>query len=98
MHIDGDHSYEGVKKDFELYSQIMSENGIITIHDTDQLYHDTFVVTENSKKDFATFDGPAKFVKELENNSNWNLVNLKNFRIFNGKVPTSTGLTILTRK
>ena len=37
-------------------------------------------------------------VKELENNSDWNLVNLKNFRIFNGKVPTSTGLTILTRK
>jgi hypothetical protein len=98
LHIDGDHSYDGVKKDFELYSQIMSENGIITIHDTDQKYHDTFVVTENSKKDFATFDGPAKFVKELENNNEWNLVNLKNFRIFNGKLPTSTGLTILTRK
>ena len=98
LHIDGDHSYEGVKKDFELYSQLISENGIITIHDTDQKYHDTFVVTENSKKDFATFDGPAKFVKELENNTEWNLVNLKNFRIFNGKLPTSTGLTILTRK
>ncbi len=98
LHIDGDHSYEGVKKDFELYSQLMSENAIITIHDTDQKYHDTFVVTENSKKDFATFDGPAKFVKELENNTEWNLVNLKNFRIFNGKLPTSTGLTILTRK
>jgi hypothetical protein len=98
LHIDGDHSYEGVKKDFELYSQIVSENGIITIHDTDQLYHDTFVVTENSKKDFATFDGPAKFVKELENNTEWNLVNLKNFRIFSSKLPTSTGLTILTRK
>ncbi len=98
LHIDGDHSYEGVKKDFELYSQLMSENAIITIHDTDQKYHDTFVVTENSKKDFATFDGPAKFVKELENNTEWNLVNLKNFRIFNSKLPTSTGLTILTRK
>ncbi len=98
LHIDGDHSYEGVKKDFELYSQIMSENGIITIHDTDQLYHDTFVVTENAKKDFASFDGPAKFVKELEKNIHWNLVNLKNFRIFGGKLPTSTGITILTRK
>ena len=52
LHIDGEHSYEGVKKDFELYSSIMSENGIITIHDTDELYHSTFVVTENSKKDF----------------------------------------------
>ena len=99
LHIDGDHSYDGVKKDFELYSQIMSENGIITIHDTDQKYHDTFIVTEDAKKDFAPFDGPAKFVKELEKNTEWNLVNLKNFRMFDSlKQPTSTGLTILTRK
>ena len=99
MHIDGDHSYEGVKKDFELYSTIMSANGIITIHDTDQKYHDTFIVTENAKQDFATFDGPAKFIKDLEKNTEWNLVNLKNFRMFDSlKQPTSTGLTILTRK
>lgn len=97
LHIDGDHSYEGVKKDFELYSQIISENGIITIHDTDQKYHDTFLVPDNQKNDFDTFDGPAKFVKELENNTEWNLVNLKNFCMFGQKV-TSTGLTVLTRK
>lgn len=97
LHIDGDHSYEGVKKDFELYSTIMSENGIITIHDTDQNYHNTLIITENSKKDFVTFDGPAKFIKDLENNSEWNLVNLKNFRMFDKKV-ASTGLAILTRK
>ena len=98
LHIDGDHSYDGVKKDFELYSQIMSENGIITIHDTDQTYHNTFLVTENAKKDFATFDGPAKFIKELQKNTEWNLVNLKNFRMFDSLKPTSTGLTVLTRK
>lgn len=97
LHIDGDHSYEGIKKDFELYSQIMSENGIITIHDTDQKYHDTFLVPDNQKKDFDTFDGPAKFIKELENNTVWNLVNLKNFSMFSEK-PTSTGLAIVTRK
>ena len=97
LHIDGDHSYEGVKKDFDLYSTIMSENGIITIHDTDQTYHNTFIVTEDAKKDFQPFDGPAKFVKELENNTEWNLVNLKNFRIFDKNV-SSTGLTILTKK
>ena len=97
LHIDGDHSYEGVKKDFELYSTIMSENGIITIHDIDQSYHDTFVVTENAKEDFVPFDGPSKFIKELEHNEKWNLVNLKNFRMFDKKV-TSTGLTLLTVK
>jgi len=97
LHIDGEHSYEGVKKDFELYSQILSENGIITIHDTDQNYHNTFLVPDNQKKDFDSFDGPAKFIKELENNIDWNLVNLKNFRIF-GTKPTSTGLAIVTKK
>ena len=97
LHIDGDHSYEGVKKDFELYSSIMSENGIITIHDIDQTYHDTFVVTEDAKENFVPFDGPAKFIKELEHNEKWNLVNLKNFRMFDKKV-TSTGLTLLTIK
>ena len=97
LHIDGDHSYEGVKKDFELYSSIISENGIITIHDTDQNYHDTFVVTENSKENFVPFDGPCKFIKELEEDKKWNLVNLKNFRMFDKKV-TSTGLALLTRK
>jgi hypothetical protein len=97
LHIDGDHSYEGVKKDFDLYSTIMSENGIITIHDTDQSYHDSFLVTENAKKDFVPFDGPAKFIKDLEVNSEWNLVKLNNFRMFDKKV-TTTGLTLLTRK
>ena len=97
LHIDGDHSYEGVKKDFELYSTIMSENAIITIHDTDQNYHDTFIVTEDAKKDFVPFDGPAKFIKELEKNSDWNLVNLKNFSMFDVNC-SSTGLTLLTRK
>ena len=97
LHIDGDHSYEGAKKDFELYSTIMSENGMITIHDTDQNYHNTFVVTENSKEDFVPFDGPCKFIKELEDDKKWNLVNLKNFRMFDKKV-TSTGLALLTRK
>ena len=75
----------------------MSENGIITIHDTDQKYHDTFLVTENAKEDFVPFDGPAKFIKELEKNNEWNLVNLKNFCMF-GTKPTTTGLTILTKK
>ena len=97
LHIDGDHSYEGVKKDFELYSQIMSENGIITIHDTDQIYHNTFLVPDNQKQDFDAFDGPARFLKDLEKNTEWNFVNLKNFRMFDTK-PTTTGLTLLTRK
>jgi predicted O-methyltransferase YrrM len=33
LFIDGDHTYEGVKKDFEMYSPLVAENGIIAFHD-----------------------------------------------------------------
>lgn len=31
--IDGDHSYEGVRKDFELYYDLVAEDGVIAFHD-----------------------------------------------------------------
>lgn len=31
--IDGDHTYEGVKKDFEMYSPLVTKGGIIILHD-----------------------------------------------------------------
>jgi predicted O-methyltransferase YrrM len=33
LFIDGDHSYEGVRADFELYSGLVREGGIIALHD-----------------------------------------------------------------
>jgi predicted O-methyltransferase YrrM len=33
--IDGDHSYDGVKKDFELYQELLSPRGYIVFHDID---------------------------------------------------------------
>lgn len=33
--IDGDHSYDGVKKDFELYKQLLSNRGYIAFRDID---------------------------------------------------------------
>jgi len=33
LFIDGDHTYEGVKKDFEMYSNLVGEGGIIAFHD-----------------------------------------------------------------
>lgn len=33
LFIDGDHSYEGVKRDFEMYSGLVGENGLIAFHD-----------------------------------------------------------------
>ncbi len=95
--IDGDHSYEGVKTDFDLYSKILSDNGVIVIHDTDSNYEETLLVSEDAKKDHHSFGGPSKFVKELEENPDWNLINLHNFRILMDK-PSSSGVTIINRK
>ncbi|MEM0085026.1 MAG: class I SAM-dependent methyltransferase [Candidatus Methanomethylicia archaeon] len=33
LFIDGDHTYEGVKKDFEMYSPLIRKGGIIAFHD-----------------------------------------------------------------
>jgi len=97
LFIDGDHSYEGVKSDFELYSTILSERGIIMLHDTDGKYEETLIVSEDAKNDHHRFDGPSKFIKELQENPEWNLINLFNFRILMDK-PSSTGITIVNRK
>jgi hypothetical protein len=97
LFIDGDHSYEGVKSDFELYSTILSDKGIIMLHDTDAEYEETFIVSEDAKKDHYRFDGPSKLIKELQENPDWNLINLFNFRILMDK-PSSSGITIINRK
>ncbi len=34
LHIDADHHYEGVKLDWDLYSPLVPDHGIITLHDT----------------------------------------------------------------
>jgi hypothetical protein len=97
LFIDGDHSYEGVKLDFELYSKLLTDNGVILIHDTDPDYEETLIVSEDAKKDHFKFDGPSKFIKELQNSPDWNLINLFNFRILMDK-PSSSGITIINRK
>lgn len=33
LFIDGDHTYQGVKKDFEMYNSLVKKNGIIAFHD-----------------------------------------------------------------
>ena len=97
LFIDGDHSYEGVKKDFDLYSTIISDNGIIILHDTDEKYEESLIISEDNKNDYHRFDGPSKLVKELQENKDWNLINLFNFRILPTK-PSSSGITIINRK
>lgn len=97
LYIDGDHSYEGVKLDFELYSTILSDNGVIIIHDTDADYEKSLIISEDAKKDHFRFDGPSKLIKELQESNTWNLINLFNFRILPTK-PSSSGITIINKR
>ena len=99
LHIDAGHSYENVKEDFELYSQLLSPNGIISIHDTDPNFADSYLVTSEVKDrgDFEDWNGPIQFVKELKENPKWETFDLFNFGIVKNK-PSSTGLTLVRRK
>lgn len=94
IHIDADHSYEGVKKDFELYSKILSKNGMISIHDTDISYIDNFIVSEDNKHSFTPIDGPSKLIKEIT--SEWKIFNFFNHNTSKNK-PSSTGITLIQR-
>lgn len=97
LFIDGDHSYEGVKLDFNLYSKLLSPRGVIILHDTDLEYETSMIISEDVKQSHHSFDGPAKLIKELEQGNEWNLVKLHNFGILRDK-PASTGIAIINRK
>lgn len=95
LHIDADHSFEGVKQDFDLYSTIMSPGGIISLHDSDPTYENNLIVTEEHKATWDKFDGPAKLINKLDNS--WQVIKLFN----EGKLrnaPSTTGLTIVQKK
>jgi predicted O-methyltransferase YrrM len=60
LFIDGDHSYEGVKKDWELFSPHVSEFGIVVFHDT------TWDLIRDGSSPYKRDDmGVPKFVEEL---------------------------------
>ena len=92
LHIDADHTYEGVKKDFELYSTLMNENGIISIHDTDKRYWDNFETYDGEPHD--TCYGPSDFIKEIP--IEWEIFNLFDHKDKSEKL-SSTGVTLLRK-
>lgn len=99
LHIDAGHSYEDVKNDFELYSQIISPHGIISIHDTDSSFETELIVTDDvkTKNDFHEFShGPSQLIKELQETGEWEVFNFFNNGILRSK-PASTGLTFIQR-
>ena len=69
---------------------------MIIIHDTDETYSETLIVSEYAKKDFFPFDGPHKLMEELKLNKKWVVINLFNHGTIKDK-PSSTGITIIKR-
>ena len=93
LHIDAGHTYEDCKQDFDLYSTLMSENGIISIHDTDEKYWESFNTYKGEPHDVCT--GPSEVVKEVS--EEWETFNLFDHREKSEKL-SSSGLTILRRR
>ncbi len=94
LHIDAGHSYEDVKNDFELYSKLLTPNGMISIHDSDEKFQKELIITEDEKEYYEFFDGPPKFIKEI--GQEWKQFNFFNNGNFPSK-PSSTGITLLQR-
>jgi hypothetical protein len=98
LHIDAGHSYQSVKEDFELYTQILSNNALVTIHDTDPNYFDKYIISQEVKdrEEHDDWTGPIKFIQEIDE-AKWEKFNLFNHGIIKNK-PSSTGITILRKR
>ena len=81
-----------------MYTQLLSPNGLVSIHDTDPNYADKFIITQEVKDrgDHDDWTGPIKFVEEIDTNV-WEKINLFNHGIIKNK-PSSTGITIIKKK
>lgn len=63
LFIDGDHTYEGVKKDFEMYAPLVREEGVIAFHDIVQDYSTRYGINTSS-----CTGGVPIFWNEIKNN------------------------------
>ena len=65
IYLDGDHSYEGVKRDFELFRPHLAEGGILTMHDID-VDRDTDWGICGVKKFWSELEEPHKMSLDFE--------------------------------
>lgn len=72
LFIDGDHSYEGVKADFEMYSPLVAKNGIIAFHDIviSTRHHDRNVYVGEFWRELTKVRNP-KFLNQCMIGGNW---------------------------
>ena len=80
-----------------LWVCLFSIDFLCPLYGSEEIHESVQEISEDQKKDYHRFDGPSKFIKELQENPSWNLINLHNFRILVDK-PSSSGITIINRK
>ena len=80
LHIDAGHTYEDVKNDFELYSQLLQPHGVISIHDTDSSFEKEHIITADIRDGYHQeyAEGPSKLIKELKEDKDWEVFNFFN--------------------
>ena len=65
MFIDGDHSYNSVKKDFEFYSKYVKVGGYIVFDDYNDYKHSPNVKPAVDSIDFSDFDVLGEYGNEF---------------------------------
>ena len=78
-----------------MYSERLSENGIISIHDTDEKYFNSLIVPKGEK--FDDMSGPSKLIKKITEEDKWEVFNFFDFKDKTA-LPMSTGTTLVQRK
>lgn len=77
LFIDGDHSYDGVKRDFQLYSPFVKKGGIIALHDINNPRLGVFKFWEEVKMGYSSKEVIAKkdemqlFARSSEEKKGW---------------------------
>lgn len=78
LFIDADHSYEGVKADFDNFSPFVAPGGVVIFHDA---------YGENGEEQNTPWPGVTRFCKELEANPKWKLVEkVRRCAVFRGVI------------
>lgn len=99
LHIDAGHSYEDVKRDFDLYSKRLSDHGVIAIHDTDISFEESHIIPDDVKDEYhqSYTEGPNQLIRELQAEGEWEVFNFFNHGV-QRQHPSSTGLTFIQKK
>ena len=88
LFVDADHSYEGIKRDFELYSKKVKNGGLIVIHDS---------WGEEGQESNTPWEGVTRFTKELRSNPNYTEISkVRRCSVFRKESPIENAIIITT--